>query len=346
MPPRDTGELLRSAMNEMGVPASVDKRVRSFRSSLSAMMGEELPRQLVDFDTHLLRALELADDQEPTALADRLGDALHEWDAAPREDLYGLSPEDLRESLIKLEDLSFRDGVRVALEDPKVISSMFVLLKSGNIDYRKGAIFTLEEVVKKDPRAISMDFLTDLLGGPYSKEERVMLIENATEFGRMIGRMILKDTTRGQGLELVERLSTSGEDTQVRVAMKAFTHLSKVAPEEVDLELVTMGLQHDNDFNRETAARVVQNLVKHTPSRVPDDLLESMARDRTWTVRQVAVHALVNLASNDAQRAQELVGRLLSDRDPNAAKVAERAQAKVDKHAAKGAAGSKAPAAS
>ncbi len=335
MPPRDTGELLRSAMNDLGVPSSVDKRVRSFRTSLSAMMGEELPRQLVDFDTHLLRALEQADDQEPTQLADRLGDALHEWDSTQREDLYGLSPEDLRESLIKLEDLSFRDGVRVALDDPKVISSMFVLLKSGNIDYRKGAIFTLEEVVKKDPRALNIDFLQDLLSGPYSKEERVMLIENATEFGRMIGRMILKQQTRQQGLELVERLSTSGEDTQVRVAMKAFTHLSKVSPEEVDVEQVAQGAQHDNDFNRETAARVVQNLVKHVPSRVPDSVVESLARDRTWTVRQVAVHALANLAANEPERVEKILDRLRSDRDENAVKVAERAAAKIQKQLAK-----------
>jgi hypothetical protein len=335
MPPRDTGDLLRSTMNDLGVPSSVDKRVRSFRSSLSAMMGEELPRQLVDLDTHLLRALEMADDQEPTRLADRLGDALDEWDSTGREDLYGLSPEDLRESLIKLEDLSFRDGVRVALEDPNVITSMFVLLKSGNLDYRKGAIFTLEEVVKKDPRALDIKFLQGLFQGPYSKEERVMLIENATEFGRMIGRMILKQGTRAQGLELVERLATSGEDTQVRVAMKTFTHLSKVSPEEVDVELLTLGAQHDNDFNRETAARVVQNLVKHVSDRVPDQVLETMARDRTWTVRQVAVQALGNLWTNEPDRAENLVSRLVSDKDENAVKVAERAQAQIEKKAKK-----------
>lgn len=337
MAPRDTGELLRSAMTDVGVPASVDKRIRSFRSSLSTMMGEELPRQLVDFDTHLLRALEMTDAQDPGELADNLGDALHEWDATPREDLYSLSPEDLRESLIKLEDLSFREGVRVALDDPKVISSMFVLLKSGNIDYRKGAIFTLEEVVKKDPAAVERDFLHELLTGPYSKEERMMLIENATEFGRMLGRMILKPQTKEQGSALVEELASSGEDTQLRVALKAFTHLSKVAPEEVDARLVAMGIQHDNDFNRETAARVIQNLVKQVPDRVSDEVLESLARDRTWTVRQVAVQALANLAAVESQRAQRLLGRLQKDRDENVAKVAERAAAKVEKQAKKAA---------
>jgi hypothetical protein len=329
--PRDTGETLRAALTELGVPSNLDKRVRSYRSSLSAMMGEEAPRQLLDFDNYLLSRLETLQGHAPETVADRINEAIRDWSESTREDLYGLSPEELRDALIKLEDLSFRDGVRVALEDPKVVSSMFVLLKSGNIDYRKGAIFTLEEAVKRDPSCLDIGLFRRIAQGPFSKEERIMLIENATEFGRMVGRMMLHDTTREQGEALVRDLAESGEDTQMRIALKTFTHLSKVEPDHVDVHLVARGLDSDNDFNRETAARVIQNLAKHVPGSVPESVIERMADDRTWAVRQVAANALVNLWRDDAKRADGILQRFLRSGDENRVKVAEKALQQIEK---------------
>ena len=328
--PRDTGELLRATLTDMGVPANVDKRVRTYRSSLSAMMGEDSPRQLVDFDNYLLAELESVAGYEPDIVADRLNDAIRDWGEASREDLYGISTETLRDSLIKLEDLSFRDGVRVALEDPAVVTSMFVLLKSNNIDYRKGAIFTLEEAVKRDPACLQPEIFERILQGPYSKEERVMIIEHATEFGRMVGRMILQEDTRERGLRIVDDLAKSGEDTQLRIALKTYTHLSKVEPEHVDVTLAGLGLDSTNDFNRETAARVLQNLCKADARRVPDELLTQMATDRTWAVRQVAANALLNVAAHDPARARRLVERFEAG-DDSMKKVAEKARKRLDK---------------
>lgn len=332
---RDTGDMLRDTMTEVGVPSNIDKRVRSYRSSISAMMGEESPRQLVDFDNYLLSTLQTLDGLEEDRLGERLSDAIRNWNESGREDLYGLSPEGLRDSLIKLEDLSFRDGVRVALEDPSVISSMFVLLKSGNIDYRKGAIFTLEEAVKRDPSCLDGELFSGIVTGPFSKEERIMLIENATEFGRMVGRMMLDDKMKARGDMLVRELAESGEDTQMRVVLKAFTHLSKVAAERVDVQLVQMGLDSDNDFNRETAARVVQNLAKNTPERLPLEVLEKMASDRTWAVRQVTSNAIMNVWKHEPKAAEELVSRLEASDSEEAVKVAANARKAIDKLVAK-----------
>lgn len=332
---RDTGDMLRETMAQVGVPSNIDKRVRSYRTSISAMMGEEAPKQLIDFDNYLLSTIQALDGLEEERLADRLSDAIRDWNESGRDDLYGLSPEELRDSLIKLEDLSFRDGVRVALEDPRVISSMFVLLKSGNIDYRKGAIFTLEEAVKRDPACLDTEMFTEIVQGPFSKEERIMLIENATEFGRMVGRMMLGDETRNRGEQLVRALAKSGEDTQMRVALKAFTHLSKVSPERVEVELVDAGLDSDNDFNRETAARVVQNLAKHTPERLPPSVLEKMAGDRTWAVRQVTANAIVNVWKHDPKAGEDLIARLKASGSEEKAKVAENAAKTIAKKAKK-----------
>lgn len=334
----DTGELLRSAMTELGVPSNVDKRVRSYRSSISAMMGEETPRQLVEFDNFLLGELQSLDGLDPDRIGERLNDAIRDWNASTREDLYGLSPEELRDSLIKLEDLSFRDGVRVALEDPRVVSSMFVLLKSGNIDYRKGAIFTLEEAVKRDPTCLDYDQFHGIVTGPFSKEERVMLIESATEFGRMVGRMILNDATQEKGHRLVRELADSGEDTQLRVALKAYTHLSKVASERVEIGVVERGLESENDFNRETAARIVQNLAKHVPEKLPASVLETMAGDRTWAVRQVTANAMTNVWKHDPAKAEALVERMLKSGNDEKVKVAENARRAIQKKATKKAA--------
>lgn len=295
------------------------------------MMGEENPRQLLDFDNYLLRVIEGLGPVEPQTLSERVGDAIREWSESQREDLYGLSPEELRDSLIKLEDLSFRDGVRVALEDPHVMKSMFVLLKSGNIDYRKGAIFTLEEIAKRDIRAVDRDLLHDIVTGPFTQEERIMLIENSTEFGRVLGRMILEDETRDAGDRFIRELSTSGEDTQLRLALKAFTHLSKVAPERVQVPLVVEGLGSGNDFNRETAARVIQNLAKNAPQKVTSDVLVRMAADTTWSVRQVTSNAIANLWRHDREAAENVLVQLESSGNDEQKKVAEGARKIIDK---------------
>lgn len=329
--PRDTEELLRATMDQAGVPSAVDKRIRNFRTSIAAMMGEEAPKQLIDFDNHLLNTLETIGPAQPDILTERVNEAVQGWGEEQRPDLYSLSPDELRDSLIKLEDLSFRDGVRVALEDPRVVRSMFVLLKSGNIDYRKGAIFTLEEVAKRRVDAIDFDLLHQVVTGPFAKEERIMLIENSTEFGRIVGRMVLDDKTHDEGLRLVRELATSNEDTQLRVALKTFTHLSKVAPEKVDIDLVRLGLRSGNDFNRETTARIVQNLAKNAPDKVDDAILEEMASDSTWSVRQVSANALANLSKHDPARADAVADRLAASGEPERVKVAERAKKAIAK---------------
>ncbi len=162
-----------------------------------------------------------------------------------------------------------------------------------------------------------------------------MLIENATEFGRMVGRMILNDATRDKGARLVRELADSGEDTQLRVALKAYTHLSKVASEQVEIGVVERGLQSENDFNRETASRIVQNLAKHVPEKVPASVLETMAGDRTWAVRQVTANAITNVWKHDPAMAEALIERLLRSGDAEKAKVAENAKRTLVKKAAK-----------
>ena len=321
----------RPPATKMPLPPALEKKVQTFRQSLAAIMGEPNPKPLLAFDSFIAKQLERNRRVEPAKLQELVSDSLEAWRNEPREEFYGLTTEQLRESLLKLEDLSFRDGVRLAMDDTRVVQSMYVLLTSGNPDYRKGAIFTLEEVAKKDVEAINFDLFRRFVLEPASKEEGIALIENATEFGRILARMLQERSTNKVAKRLMERIPRTENDGSIRVVLKAYTHLSRVNPDLVDMTFVAKELRSANDLNRETAARIVQNMCKARPAMVDAKLLDTMAHDVTWAVRQVCAHALTNLAESDPKRASDLVKRLTKDKDEGAQKVAALAEGAVAK---------------
>lgn len=323
---RNTGGLAPNprppALGKLPLPPALEKKVQTFRQSLAAIMGEPSPKPLLAFDSFIAKQLERNRRVEPAKLQELLTDSLESWRNEPREEFYGLTTEQLRESLLKLEDLSFREGVRLAMEDEKVVQSMYVLLTSGNADYRKGAIFTLEEVAKKDVEAVNFDLFRRFVLEPESKEEGIALIENATEFGRILAHMLTERATNKVAKRLMERIPRTENDGSIRVVLKAYTHLSRVNPDLVEMSFVAKELRSANDLNRETAARIVQNMCKARPAMVDGKHLDAMAHDLTWAVRQVAAHALANLAETDPKKAQDLVKKLGKEKDEGARKVA------------------------
>ncbi|MBD3352544.1 MAG: hypothetical protein GF364_13735 [Candidatus Lokiarchaeota archaeon] len=194
---------------------------------------------------------------------------------------------------------------KIFSKNKKLLNLVYLYLKKDNINIRKNMASALNSLAEKYPEDIDIKKIITILideKNPDVKKEILKFLSNFTKIdperiGNEIDQLIqiLQDDDRGVRL----------------AALKMLVPLSKYASKSIPLEYVTVLLNDQDPFIRESAIKIIGNLksLKEKQIKTAYYMLKELLNDGEWAVKNAAMSAIKDLGLKSGDK--EILNKII-----------------------------------